>query len=220
MCYYISGDYMYEEALKILKKINMLGYEAYIVGGCPRDKYLNIPSYDIDICTNMTPNVIKQNFAVTKDSGYGSLIIDDKFEITTYRKDTYNKNRFPEIEYVNTLEEDLKRRDFIINTLCIDLNGNYVDKLNAINDLNNKIIKTIKNADISFKEDPLRIIRAIRFKIDLNFSLNDDIIVSIDKNKELLKTISNKRIEKEINKSKNKELIYDYIGDVYERKSN
>ena len=220
MCYYIGGDCMYEEALKILKKINMLGYEAYIVGGYPRDKYLNITSYDIDICTNMPPDIIKKNFKVTKDSGYGSLMIEDKFEITTYRRDIYNKNRFPEIEYVSTLEEDLKRRDFIINTLFIDLNGNYIDKLNAIDDLDNKIIRTIKNANISFKEDPLRIIRALRFKIDLNFSLNDDIIESINKNKELLKTISNKRIEKEINKSKNKELIYELIGDVYERKSN
>lgn len=211
---------MYEEALEILKKINELGYEAYIIGGYPRDKYLNISSYDIDMCTNMTPDIIKKYFNITKDSGYGSLIIDNKFEITTYRKDTYIKNRFPDIQYVKTLEEDLQRRDFTINTLCIDLNGNYVDKLNAITDLDNKIIKTIKNADASFKEDPLRIVRAIRFKIDLNFSLNSDIIKSTQKNKHLLKNISSKRIEKEINKIKNKELIDKYLGDVYERKSN
>lgn len=211
---------MYEKALEILKKINELGYEAYIVGGYPRDKYLNISSYDIDICTNMITDIIKNHFNITKDSGYGSLTIDNKFEITTYRKDTYTKSRFPDIQYVKTLEEDLQRRDFTINTLCIDLNGNYVDKLNSITDLNNKIIKTVKNADISFKEDPLRIIRAIRFKIDLNFSLNSDIIESIEKNKHLLKNISSNRIEKEINKIKNKELIDKYLGDVYERKSN
>jgi len=214
---------MYQEALEILKKINNLGYEGYIIGGYSRDKYLKIENSDIDICTNMLPSMIKANFNVTKDSGFGSLIIDDKIEITTYRKDKYNNSRFPEIEYINSLEEDLERRDFTINTLCIDLNGNYIDKLNAINDLKNRIIKTVKEADISFKEDPLRIIRALRFKIDLDFELDNDIIESIKINKQLLKTISTKRIEKEINKIKNVDKLYiidEYIGDVYERKSN
>lgn len=214
---------MYNKTLELLKKINYLGYEAYIVGGYPRDKYLNIENPDIDICTNMLPITIKENFNVTKDNGYGSLIIDNQFEITTYRKDIYIDSRFPKIEFVKFLEEDLKRRDFTINTLCIDFNGNYVDKLNAISDLNNKIIRTINDADISFKEDPLRIIRAIRFKIDLDFNLSNDVMESIKENKNLLKTVSQKRIEKEINKIKNMDKIYiidEYIGDVYERKSN
>lgn len=214
---------MYQEALEILKKIHKSGYEGYIVGGYPRDKYLNINSSDIDICTNMTPDIIKEKFDVIKDNGYGSLIVENGFEITTYRKDKYFENRFPEIEFVKTLEEDLIRRDFIINTLCIDLNGNYVDKLNSINDLEKKIIRTVKDADLSFKEDPLRIIRCIRFEIDLNFVLDSDIIDSININKVLLKKISNNRIEKEIKKIKNKERLYlldKYIGDVYERKSN
>jgi len=215
--------FMYDKALELLKKINYLGYEAYIVGGYPRDKYLNIENTDIDICTNMLPITIKENFNVTKDNGYGSLIIDNQFEMTTYRNDTYIDSRFPKIEFVDSLEDDLKRRDFTINTLCIDFNGNYVDKLNVISDLNNKIIKTINDADISFKEDPLRIIRALRFKIDLDFNLSNDVMKSIKENKKLLKTVSQKRIEKEINKIKNMDKIYiidEYIGDVYERKSN
>jgi len=214
---------MYDKALELLKKINYLGYEAYIVGGYPRDKYLNIENTDIDICTNMLPITIKENFNVTKDNGYGSLIIDNQFEMTTYRNDTYIDSRFPKIEFVDSLEDDLKRRDFTINTLCIDFNGNYVDKLNVISDLNNKIIKTINDADISFKEDPLRIIRALRFKIDLDFNLSNDVMKSIKENKKLLKKINKKRIEKEINKIKNMDKIYiidEYIGDVYERKSN
>lgn len=214
---------MYKEALEILKKINNLGYEGYIIGGYSRDKYLNIENTDIDICTNMSSSLIKEKFNVTKDNGYGSLIIEDKFEITTYRKDIYINSRFPEIEFVSSLEEDLKRRDFTINTLCIDFNGNYIDKLNAINDLNNKIIKTVKDANISFKEDPLRIVRALRFKIDLDFELDNDIIEGIKINKGLIKTISQKRIEKELSKIKNVDKLYiidEYIGDVYERKSN
>jgi len=209
---------MYKNALILLEKINKLGYEAYIVGGYSRDKYLGIKSYDIDICTNMTPDIIKKNFNVTKDNNYGSLIIDNIYEITTYRKDIYLDSRFPKIEFVDNLEEDLKRRDFTINTLCIDYNGNYIDKLNSINDLNNKIIKTVKNSDESFNEDPLRIIRALRFKIDLDFTLSKEIIESIDKNKHLLTKVSKKRIEKEINKCRKIDDLNKETGVLYERK--
>lgn len=213
---------MYQKSLDILKIIDNLGYEGYIIGGYPRNKYLNIETYDIDICTNMLPEEIIKNFNVTKNNGYGSLIIDNFFEITTYRKDRYNDSRFPEIEYVSKLEEDIIRRDFIINTLCIDLNGNYVDLMNAKKDLDDKIIRTIKKADESFREDPLRIIRALRFMIDLDFSLSDDVKESITKNKYLLRKISNERIKREIDKIKNKDKIYlidEHVGDIYERKS-
>ena len=208
---------MYELALLLLKKINDLGYVAYIVGGYPRDKYLNIESFDIDICTNMKPDMLKEYFNVTRDNGYGSVIIDNKFEVTTFRRDTYDNSRYPKIEYVNSLEEDLERRDFIINTLCIDYKGNYIDKLDAIKDIENKIIRTVKNSNNSFKEDPLRIVRALRFKIDLNFKLNSDIINSINEFSYLLDTISKNRLEKEIEKSHNKEEL---VGELNERKSN
>lgn len=208
---------MYELALLLLKKINDLGYVAYIVGGYPRDKYLNIESFDIDICTNMKPDMLKKYFNVTRDNGYASVIIDNKFEVTTFRRDTYDNSRYPKIEYVNSLEEDLERRDFIINTLCIDYEGNYVDKLGAIKDIENKIIRTVKNSNDSFKEDPLRMVRALRFKIDLNFKLNSDIINSINEFSYLLDTISKTRLEKEIEKSHNKEEL---VGELNERKSN
>lgn len=213
---------MYEEAINFIKKIKMMGYEAYIIGGYPRDKYCGINNCDIDICTNMKPEMLKEKFNVLKDNGYGSLIIDN-FEITTYRKDIYTDTRYPIIQYVDTLIEDINRRDFIINTLCIDSEGKYVDLLGAISDIENKIIRSVGNADTKFKEDPIRIIRAIRFNIDLKFELNSDIIDSIKRNKELLNNISKTKIEKEINKIKNKErihILYDYIGDVYERKNN
>lgn len=208
---------MYELALLLLKKINDLGYVAYIVGGYPRDKYLNIESFDIDICTNMKPDMLKKYFNVTRDNDYASVIIDNKFEVTTFRRDTYDNSRYPKIEYVNSLEEDLERRDFIINTLCIDYKGNYIDKLGAIKDIENKIIRTVKNSNNSFKEDPLRIVRALRFKIDLNFKLNSDIINSINEFSYLLDTISKTRLEKEIEKSHNKEEL---VGELNERKSN
>ena len=194
----------------MIKKMHNLGYEGYIVGGYPRDKYLGIESYDIDICTNMKIEELEKYFDVTDKTNFSSCKIDN-IEVTTYRLDIYTDSRYPTVKYVETLEEDLKRRDFIINTLCIDYNGNYVDIFNARSDIDNKIIRTIKDSDVSFREDPLRIVRALRFKIDLNFSLSSDIINSIEKNKDLIKTISKKRLEKEINKCKNKDKLLEVI---------
>lgn len=207
---------MYEEALELLKKINNLGFEGYIVGGFPRDKYLGINNDDIDICTNMKSEEATKYFKIDSITNFGTYKINN-FEITTYRKDIYINNRYPRVEFVKTLDEDLLRRDFVINTLCIDLNGNYVDKFGAINDIENKTIKTIKKPDISFKEDPLRIIRALRFKIDLNFLLSNDIIECIKKNINLIDNISTNRLKKEIEKCKNKEKLIKVIED--ERKN-
>lgn len=207
---------MYERALSLLKKINELGYDAYIIGGYPRDKYLNKESFDIDICTNMTPDILEKHFKIETNNGYGSVIINS-FEVTTFRKDTYENSRYPRVEYVNTLDEDLMRRDFIINTLCIDYNGNFIDKLGTIKDIDEKVIRTVKNSKESFIEDPLRIVRALRFKIDLNFNLNDDIIDSINELKYLLNNLSKTRLEKEIEKCHNKKEL---IGELNERKSN
>lgn len=195
---------MFNSAINVIEKINDLGYEAYIVGGFPRDLYLNIENSDIDICTNAPITVLKDIFFTIKDnSAFGSLVIKENnyiYEITIFRKDYYDKNRFPIIKPVDSLEEDLLRRDFIINTLCINKNKEFVDLMNAKKDLNNKIINCIGNADIKFKEDPLRILRAIRFSCYLNFKLSDEIIKAISNNILLLKTISKNKFNNEIQK--------------------
>lgn len=209
---------MLESALMLLKKINSLGYEAYIVGGFPRNKYLNINSDDIDICTNAKSNFFIDNFNVIKDnSRFGSVTIEYnnyKYEITTYRKDIYKGDRFPNIIFVDTLLEDLLRRDFTINTLCIDLNNNYVDLINARKDIDLKIIKTINDADISLKEDPLRIVRAIRFSINLDFKIDEDLKKSIVNNKNLINDISNNRLEIELNKINKNDKYYKLIEEL------
>ena len=209
--------YMYEEALSLLEKINKLGFEAYIVGGFVRDRYLGIESNDIDICTNMPVTEAQKYFIVTDITNYGTYKINN-YEIAIFRKDLYHNSRYPDIIYVKTLGEDLLRRDFTINTLCIDSKGNYIDKLGAIKDLDLKIIKTIKDSDTSFREDPLRIIRALRLQFDLHFNLSSDIIESIERNKHLLNTINEKRLYKEIAKAKNKDKLIEVIKS--ERESN
>ncbi len=206
---------MYEVALSLLQKIKTLGYEAYIVGGYPRDAYLGLLSTDIDICTSMRPIQILKSFLVLEDrSQYGSFIIEEKgflFEITTYRKDYYHNNRYPEIQYVDTLKEDLYRRDFTMNTLCINQNGEYIDLLGAIQDIQNKSIRMIGNPNVRLKEDPLRILRAIRFAVNLNFEIEKSLYESIKQNKELLHKISTSRMQKELAKVHNQKKWNEWI---------
>jgi tRNA nucleotidyltransferase (CCA-adding enzyme) len=211
---------MYEKALSFLKEVSNLGYKAYIVGGYPRDKYLNKKTDDIDICTNMTPREMKEHFKVIDGyEKYGSMRIlyqDTIFEVTTFRKEGQYKDlrRPEEVTFVDSLEEDLKRRDFTINTLCIDAYGEYVDLLNARLDMDNKIIKVVGNPYEKLTEDPTRILRALRLKINLNFHLDEEIIKVIKENKDLLKKISDYRKEEELNKCKEKEKLQNILENL------
>ena len=202
---------MYETSIAFLKEIDTLGYVGYIIGGYPRDKYLGIKSEDIDICTNMTPAQLKNHFNVVESfDKYGSVrICYNNFilEVTTFRKDgIYIDHRRPEkVEFVDTLEEDLRRRDFIINTLCIDKDGNYVDLLNARDDIDNKIIRVVGNLEKKLSEDPLRMIRALRFSIMLDFTLDKDLEKYIKTHTKDLITISTFRKKLEVEKVKDKD---------------
>ena len=198
---------MNETALKILKKIDSNGFQAYLVGGVPRDLYLGIESIDFDICTSATPKDLKKIFGdlILPIEQYGSVTLMNhnmRFEITTFRREIkYINNRKPiEIEYINNLLEDLKRRDFTMNTMCIDSNGILLDPLNGRDDINNKIIRTVGDADIKISEDSLRILRAIRFATIFNFKLDDELKTAIKKYKYLLKSLSYYRKKEELDK--------------------
>lgn len=198
---------MLNTALKVLQKIEDEGFSAYIVGGFVRDYMLGIESSDIDICTNAKPKEIVEIFegAVLPKEDYGSVIVSTKncsFEITTFRTELeYLDNRHPEeIEYVDSLSEDLNRRDFTINTICMDKNGKIVDLLNAKEDLDNGIIRSVGSSYDRFNEDALRMLRAIRFATKLGFRLDDDVVTGIRENKELLHNISYERKKEELDK--------------------
>lgn len=198
---------MYNTALELLSKLNESNFKAYIVGGFPRDLYINKKSTDVDICTNATPKEIKEIFKESKINSeqYGSVSLifkNVRFEITTFRKEKkYENNRYPiKIKYINNLIDDLSRRDFTINTLCIDSNGNYIDLLNAKRDIDNKIIKCVGDSNKKIKEDILRSLRAIRFATILNFKLDDKLKNAIKKNKNLLKKLSYYRKKEELEK--------------------
>ncbi len=189
----------------ILKRIEDEGYEAYIVGGFVRDKLLGKDSYDVDICTNARPMNLKDIFPINQNSnGYGGFNLKIKrynIDITTYRKEKKYVGHNPsEVEYVNNLFEDIKRRDFTINSLCMDKNGNVLDILNAMDDLKSKIIKVVGDPDHKFSEDPLRMLRAIRFATVLDFDIDNDALESIKRNYGLVSKLSDERIKEEITK--------------------
>ncbi len=190
----------------ILKKIEEKGFVAYIVGGFVRNQILNINSEDIDIITNATPKDLKTIFTSIDASyeEYGAVKIkvnNHIIDITTFRRElSYNHGKPSKIEYTSSLEEDLKRRDFRINTLCMDSEENIIDLLDGIDDIKSRIIKTIRNADIELKEDPTRILRALRFMSTLDFNLDQSLIDYIVKNKEEITKINIVKRKEELDK--------------------
>jgi tRNA nucleotidyltransferase (CCA-adding enzyme) len=194
----------FEVALEVLKKINESGYYAYIVGGFSRDYYLGVVSDDIDICTSANYNELCGIFSDVQNRKHGSYFLNFKdfcFEITTFRHDgRYIKSRHPKsVKFVSDLKSDLKRRDFTVNTLCIDCNGDFVDLMNARIDINHKIIKLIGSKNRIF-EDSLRILRAIRFATILNFSIDYKLSKAIDFYKSSLVNLSFDRKKNELDK--------------------
>ncbi len=192
---------------EVLKKIKSSNFKAYAIGGFPRDLYLKRKSIDVDIGTNATPKELKEIFPNIKCSNklYGSSLLmykNIKFELTTFRKEIkYSNNRYPiKIKYINDLEKDLKRRDFIINTLCLDSDGKLIDLLGAIEDLDNSIIRTIGPAKVKLREDVLRMLRAIRFATVLNFKLDKQLEKTIIKYGYMVKRLSYERKREELEK--------------------
>ena len=188
----------------VLDAIENAGFEAYIVGGYVRDLIRGYQTTDIDICTNALPKDLNEIFKIgnTRDDIYGAYkIVTGKynFDITTYRKDLNYIGRKPtEIEYVSNLITDLERRDFTINSLCLNRNNEIIDLLGGKEDIDNKIIRVIGDVKTKLTEDPLRILRALRFSVTLDFDIDEEIIEFIKNNKELLKTLSVSRKKYEI----------------------
>lgn len=197
---------MQKLGLEILNDIEKYGYEAYIVGGFVRDHYIKKDSYDIDICTNARPkDLIKIfDYANLPKEKYGSVTLfykNIRFEITTFRKEIKYENRKPiEIEYTDSFIEDIMRRDFTINTLCMNSKGEIIDLLDGKKDIDKKIIKVVGNTNDKFSDDPLRMLRAIRFATQLNFKLDKETIIGIKNNMYLLESLSFQRKRDELNK--------------------
>lgn len=189
----------------IISQLNKKGYEGYIVGGCVRDYIMGIEPHDYDITTSALPHQTKEIFPHTIDTGiqHGTItVIIDKtgYEITTYRIDgKYEDNRHPkEVTFTSKLEGDLSRRDFTVNAIAYNDQAGFVDMFGGINDIKNKVIKGVGDPDKRFKEDALRMMRALRFSAQLDFVIEEKTFEALKNNAPLIKNISMERIRDEL----------------------
>lgn len=192
---------------EVIKTIEENGYEAFFVGGCVRDTLLGRQVGDIDITTSAKPQDIQAMFDNVIPVGieHGTVIVRHKkhsFEVTTYRIDgIYSDKRHPDsVEFINQIDGDLMRRDFTINAMAMDKNGKVIDLFNGKSDLQRKLIRTVGDGRERFREDPLRIIRALRFSGQLGFSIEQDTFQAMIESKELISSLAVERITNEIEK--------------------
>lgn len=194
-----------EQVKEIIGILEKNGYEAYAVGGCVRDSILGRRPEDWDITTSASPLQVKALFSRTIDTGiqHGTVTVmygKNGYEVTTYRIDgKYEDNRHPkEVQFTGNLTEDLKRRDFTINAMAYNERAGIVDCFDGIGDLERKKIRCVGNPAERFKEDALRILRAVRFSAQLGFSIAEETKEAIRLLAPSLKAISAERIQTEL----------------------
>ncbi len=187
------------------------GFQIYLVGGAVRDAILGIETKDFDFTTNASSEdsikMLNKNDYKTTEIGraFGTIettVGDYSIHITTYREDKYNKDsRKPEIKTSGELETDLSRRDFTVNAIAYDINNTeIIDPHGGLKDLSEGLIRTPDTADISFSDDPLRMLRACRFVSTHGFTPNNELFKAISKNVERIKIVSTERIRDEFTK--------------------
>ncbi len=205
------------EVSRITARLEKAGFESYLIGGCVRDLLLERAPKDWDITTNAAPDKIISLFDKTfYENDYGTVgVVSEEtlneslkvVEVTPYRLEAdYSDNRHPDhVTFSNNLSDDIKRRDFTINAIALkllnELKGEWeveiVDLYEGQSDLKKKIIRTVENPEERFKEDGLRILRAIRLAAELNFKIESNTEVAIKNDASLLKNIAKERIREE-----------------------
>lgn len=198
-----------QEIKNILEKLQKAGHEGYVVGGCVRDLLMKKQPKDWDITTNAKPEEIQKVFTdhvYENDFGTVGIKLDSEdpalaiVEITPYRiEGKYTDKRHPDkIQFAEKLEDDLSRRDFTVNAIAIDANGNKVDLFEGESDTKKKIIRTVGKPEDRFSEDALRLLRAVRFATVLGFTIEEKTLKAIKDNTEWLRAISKERIRDEL----------------------
>ena len=191
----------------MLRLINF-GYDVYAVGGCVRDSLLGRHIADYDFTTNALPedviNIFSDCSVIETGIKHGTVSVifnNEMFEITTFRIDgTYGDNRHPDsVTFTNKLIDDLSRRDFTINAMAADIDGNIIDYFNGQEDLVQRCIRCVGNPDQRFQEDALRILRGLRFAMKISGCIESSTLDSMYNNRLLLKNIAAERIQKELN---------------------
>lgn len=199
-------------AENIINTLQNNDFEAYVVGGCVRDSILGKEPGDFDITTNALPDETMNLFqpfykVIPTGLKHGTLTLLDEdgsqFEVTTFRIDgDYSDGRHPdEVLFTSSLKEDLSRRDFTINAMAYSEKAGLVDYYNGFNDLKNRVIRCVGNANDRFMEDALRMMRGVRFSAQLDFEIESDTKQAIMQNSSLIKNVSMERIQLEFNKT-------------------
>ncbi|RFU65519.1 CCA tRNA nucleotidyltransferase [Peribacillus glennii] len=200
-------DKIFQKAVPILEQIEDAGFQAFFVGGSVRDYLLQREINDVDIASSATPSEIKTIFAKTVDVGieHGTVMVLHEragYEITTFRTEgNYTDFRRPDsVQFIRSLQEDLKRRDFTMNAMAMDKNGQIIDPFLGKKAIEGKLIVTVGNPDERFREDALRMMRGLRFVSQLSFDLDGQTLQSLKNNGALLENIAVERIYAEFEK--------------------
>lgn len=200
-----------EEVAAVCKQLVEAGFEAYLVGGCVRDMMLGREPKDWDVATNATPPQIQELFAETVyENDFGTVGIKNDvegskvgiIEVTTYRiEGKYTDKRHPdEVKFAKTIEEDLSRRDFTVNAMAMAMDGAIIDPHGGEGDLREGIIRTVGVAEERFFEDALRLMRAVRFSVQLDFEIELATRRAIEKRSRELELIAKERVRDELAK--------------------
>lgn len=199
-------------AVEVCRTLQQAGYQAFIVGGCVRDLYLNITPKDWDITTNATPEQVMQLFPRTIPTGlkHGTVTVcmaegvENHFEVTTFRVEgKYLDGRRPEeVQFVQSVEEDLARRDLTINAIAYDpVNNIGIDPYGGFQDIQSGIIRAVGNPVERFQEDGLRIMRVARFAARFGYQVDMATFEGMKASLETLKKVSKERISDELRKT-------------------
>jgi len=212
----LSPEKISPGALKVVEQLKLSGYESYLVGGCVRDLLMNIKPKDFDVATNATPEQVKQLFSRSRIIGRRFQIVHVRagpeiIEVTTFRaQHTDQKNQLDKSQHsakgmllrdniFGTVEEDAIRRDFTMNALYYcSRNNSVLDYTNGLADINKRVIRIIGDASERYKEDPVRMLRAIRFSTKLGFSIEEHSSVAINESCLLLADIPPARLFDEV----------------------
>lgn len=207
---------------KIISELERCGHEAYAVGGCVRDSILGKSPADWDITTSASPTRIKALFPHTVDTGiaHGTVTVllgGQSYEVTTYRIDgEYQDGRHPrEVTFTSLLSEDLKRRDFTINAMAYNEKSGLVDLFHGMEDLKNKVIRCVGSPGERFSEDALRMLRAVRFCAQLDFTMEENTYAAICEHAASISKVSKERIMVELVKLLTSEHP-EYMRQLYE----
>lgn len=196
-----------DAAVRIARRLQQCGHEAYLVGGCVRDLLRGIEPGDYDIVTSAKPEEVCTLFSHTVPVGmsFGVVIVVDGgfgYEVATYRSESdYDDGRRPSHVTFTSVEEDVRRRDFTVNALLLDpLTGDIIDYVGGRQDIEKRLIRTIGDPEKRFGEDHLRMLRAVRFAANLNYDLDPETFHAIRRHVHAIARISGERIRDELTK--------------------